>query len=50
MSIFYLMTGFMFMIAAAGAVDGSAGPMWVGICGLIGIILMWIGILKQGDD
>ena len=50
MSIFYLVTGFMFLIAAAGAVDGTASPMWVAVLGFIGGILMYIGIKKQEDQ
>lgn len=50
MSVFYLMTGFMFLVASAGAVDGTVGPMWVGIYGVIGLLLLWVGIIKQGDE
>ena len=48
-SLAYLMFGMMFMMASAGAVDGTASPMWVGILGFIGGILMYIGIRKQED-
>ena len=50
MSIFYLVLGFMFLVAAAGAVDGTASPMWVAILGTVGIILMLLGIKNQEDD
>ena len=49
MSIFYLVSGFMFLVAAAGAVDGTASPMWVAILGTVGIILMLLGIKNQED-
>ena len=48
-SITYLISGMMFMMASAGAVDGTASPMWVGTLGFIGGILMYIGIIKQED-
>tara|TARA_R100000742_G_C4233772_1_gene54781 strand:+ start:165 stop:317 length:153 start_codon:yes stop_codon:yes gene_type:complete len=50
MSIFYIITGLMFMIASAGAVDGTAAPMWVAIHGIVGSIFMFIGIKLQGDE
>ena len=37
-------------LAAAGGVDGSASPMWVGVLGFIGGILMYIGIKTQEKD
>tara|TARA_E500000318_G_scaffold85607_1_gene81681 strand:- start:170 stop:325 length:156 start_codon:yes stop_codon:yes gene_type:complete len=48
-SLAYLISGLMFMLAAAGAVDGTASPMWVAVLGFIGGILMYIGIRKQED-
>jgi len=48
-SLAYIISGFMFMLASAGAVDGTASPMWVAVLGLIGGILMYIGIRKQED-
>ena len=50
MSIAYFISGFMFLVAAAGAVDGTASPMWVAILGTVGIILMLLGIKNQEDD
>jgi|TARA_R100001126_G_scaffold95502_1_gene67150 hypothetical protein len=49
-SLAYLISGLMFMLAAAGGVDGSASPMWVGVLGFIGGILMYIGIKTQEKD
>ena len=40
MSIAYFVSGFMFLMASAGAVDGTAAPMWVGVLGAIGILLL----------
>ena len=51
-SLAYLISGLMFMLAAAGAVDGTASPMWVAVLGFIGGILMernqWL--LSQLND
>ena len=49
-SLAYLISGLMFMLAAAGAVDGTASPMWVGSLGFIGGLLMLIGVRKQEDE
>jgi len=49
-SLAYLISGFMFMIAAAGAVDGTASPVWIAILGSVGILLMLLGIKNQEDD
>tara|TARA_R100001480_G_scaffold135923_1_gene133041 strand:- start:193 stop:345 length:153 start_codon:yes stop_codon:yes gene_type:complete len=48
-SLAYIFSGLMFMLASAGAVDGTASPMWVAVLGFIGGILMYIGIRKQED-
>ena len=48
-SLAYIFSGLMFLIASAGAVDGTASPMWVAVLGFIGGILMYIGIRKQED-
>ena len=49
-SIAYIMFGMIFMMASAGAVDGTASPMWVGSLGFIGGLLMLIGVRKQEDE
>ena len=49
-SLAYLISGFMFMIAAAGAVDGTANPAWIAVLGSVGILLMFLGIKNQEDD
>ena len=48
-SITYLISGMMFMMASAGAVDGTAEPIWVVVNGIIGLLLMYVGIMKQED-
>ena len=48
-SLAYIISGLMFMLASAGAVDGTASPMWVAVLGFIGGMLMYIGIRKQED-
>jgi hypothetical protein len=48
-SLAYIISGLMFMLASAGAVDGTASPMWVAVLGFIGGILMYIGIRKQEE-
>ena len=50
MSIAYLVSGFMFLMASAGAVDGTAAPMWVGVLGAIGILLLIIGFYYQEKE
>ena len=50
MSIAYYISGFMFLMASAGAVDGTASPMWVAVLGFIGGILMYMGIKTQEKD
>ena len=32
-----------------GAVDGTAEPIWVVVNGIIGLLLMYVGIMKQED-
>ena len=49
-SLAYLISGLMFMLAAAGAVDGTASPMWVGVLGAIGIFLLIIGFYYQEKE
>ena len=49
-SLAYLVSGLIFMLAASGAVDGTASPMWVAVLGFIGGILMYIGIKTQERD
>lgn len=49
-SIAYFISGFMFMVAAAGAVDGTASPVWIAVLGSVGILLMFLGIKNQEDD
>ena len=34
-SLAYIFSGLMFLIASAGAVDGTASPMWVAVLGFI---------------
>ena len=41
--------GMMFLMASAGAVDGTAEPIWVVVNGIIGLLLMYVGIMKQED-
>ena len=48
-SLAYIISGLMFMLASAGAVDGTASPMWIAVLGFIGGILMYIDIRKQED-
>ena len=48
-SIAYIMFGMIFMMASAGAVDGTAEPIWVVVNGIIGLLLMYVGIMKQED-
>ena len=48
-SIAYIMFGMIFMMASAGAVDGTADPIWVVVNGIIGLLLMYVGIMKQED-
>ena len=50
MSIAYFVSGFMFLMASAGAVDGTAAPMWVGVLGAVGILLLIIGIKNQEKE
>ena len=49
-SICWIIFGMMFLIASAGAVDGTASPMWVAVLGFIGGILMYMGIKTQEKD
>tara|TARA_B100001113_G_scaffold248068_1_gene204257 strand:- start:402 stop:557 length:156 start_codon:yes stop_codon:yes gene_type:complete len=49
-SLAYIFSGLMFLIASAGAVDGTASPMWVAVLGFIGVILMFMGIKNQEED
>ena len=50
MSIAYLVSGFKFLMTSAGAVDGTASPMWVGVLGAVGILLLIIGIKHQEKE
>ena len=50
MSIAYYISGFMFLMASAGAVDGTASPMWVCVLGAIGIFLLIIGFYYQEKE
>lgn len=46
----YFISGFMFLMASAGAVDGTASPMWVAVLGFIGVTLMFIGTRYQDEE
>ena len=48
-SICWIIFGMMFLMASAGAVDGTAEPIWVVVNGIIGLLLMCVGIMKQED-
>jgi len=49
-SIVWIIFGMIFLMASAGAVDGTADTIWVVVNGIIGLLLMYIGILKQEDE
>ena len=49
-SLCWIVSGLMFLIASTGAVDGTAEPIWVVVNGVIGLLLMYVGIMKQEDE